>query len=92
MVVFKTRVLLFEIENTPIKDTNGKRKFKRMLSFLFVDKQKLFAMELSVKEFNLVFYTVDRSAWLVLNQPRWRGFLRHFEEHFVPYDQRKVHS
>ena len=68
VVVFKTKVLHFKIENTPIKDTNGKRKFKRMLSFLFVDKRKLFAMKLSVKEFNLVFYTADRSAWLVLNQ------------------------
>ena len=34
--------------------TNGKRKFKRMLSFLFVDKRKLFAMKLSFEEFNLV--------------------------------------
>ena len=28
-------VLHFKIENTRIKDTNGKRKFKRMFSFLF---------------------------------------------------------
>ena len=68
VVVFKTKVLHFKIENTPIKDTNGKRKFKRMLSFLFVDKRKLFAMKLSFEEFNLVFYTADRSVWLVLNQ------------------------
>ena len=77
VVVFKTKVLHFKIENTPIKDTNGKRKFKRMLSFLFVDKRKLFAMKLSFEEFNLVFYTADRSTWLVLNQPRQRGFWRH---------------
>ena len=63
MVVFKTKVLRFKIiENTPIKDTNGKRKFKRMLSFLFVDKRKFFAMKLSFKEFNLVFYMADRST------------------------------
>ena len=54
VVIFKTKVLHFKIENTPIKDTNGKRKFKRMLSFLFVDKRKLFAMKLSFEEFNLV--------------------------------------
>ena len=36
----------FQVENTPIKDTNGKRKFKSMLSFLFVDKRELFAMKL----------------------------------------------
>ena len=73
-VVFKTKVLRFEIENTPIKDTNGKKKFKRMFSFLFVDKRKLLAMKLSFEECNLVFYTADRSAWLILNQPRQRGF------------------
>ena len=54
VVVFKTKVLHFKIENTPIKDTNGKRKFKRMLSFVFVDKRKLFAMKLSFEELNLV--------------------------------------
>ena len=77
VVVFKTKVLHFKIENTPIKDTNGKRKFKRMLSFLFVDKRKLFAMKLSFEKFNLVFYTADRSTWIVWNQARQRGFWRH---------------
>ena len=77
VVVFKTKVLHFKIESTPVKDTNGKKKFKRMLSFLFVDKRKLVAMKLSFVEFNRVFYTADRSAWLVLNQPRQRGFWRH---------------
>ena len=89
VVIFKTKVLHFNIENTPIKDTNGKRKFKRMVSFIFVDKQTLFAMKLSFKEFNLVFYTVDRNTWLVLNQPWQRGFWSH-EVHSVLYDQRKV--
>ena len=48
-----SKVLHFKIENTPIKDTNGKRKFKRMFSFLFEDKRKLFAMKFSFEEFNL---------------------------------------
>ena len=74
MVVFKTKVLYLKIENTPIKDTNGKRKFKRMLSFLFVDERELFPVKLSFEEFNLVFLTADRSAWRGLNQPRQRGF------------------
>ena len=92
MVVFKTKVLHFKIENTPIKDTNGKSKFKRMLSLLFVDKRKLFAMKLSFEEFNLVFYTADRSAWLVLNQQgsEVNTFLKTLEVHSVLYDQRKV--
>ena len=64
----------------PIKDTNGKKKFKRMLSFLSVDKPELFAMKLSFKEFTLVFFTADRSAWLVLNQLR---FVKKLEVHSV---------
>ena len=83
VVFFKTKVLHFKIENTPIKDTNGKRKFKRLLSFLFVGKRKLFAMKLSFEERNLVFYMADRSAWLVLNQPRQWGFWRHLK--YIPY-------
>ena len=59
-VVFKTKVLHFKIENTPIEDKNGKRKFNGMLSFLFVDKRKLFAMKLSFEEFNLV------STWRIV--------------------------
>ena len=70
------QVLHFKIENTPIKDTNGKRKFKRILSFLFVDKRELFAMKLSFVEFNPVFFTADQNTWLVLNQPRQRGLWR----------------
>ena len=42
--------------------------------YLFVDKRELFAMKLSFEVFNLVFCTADQSAWLVLNQPRQRGF------------------
>ena len=74
VVAFKTKVLHFKIENTPIKYTNRKSKFKRMLCFLFADRRKVFAMKLSFEEFNLVFFTADQSAWLVLNQPRQRGF------------------
>ena len=35
-----------------------------MLSFLFVDKQKLFVMKLFLQEFNLVFFTAERLACL----------------------------
>ena len=87
VVVFKTKVVHFKIENMPINNTNGKRKFKTMLSFLFVDKWKLFAMKLCFEEFNLVFYMVDRSAWLVLNQPRRQGFLGHLR--YIPFSMIK---
>ena len=56
VVAFKTKVLYFKIENTPLKDTSGKTKFKRVLRFLFVDKRELFALKFSFEEFNLVFW------------------------------------
>ena len=91
-VLDMTKVLHFKIENTPIKDTTGKRKFKTMLSFLFANKRTLFAMTLSFEEFNLVVYTADRSAWLVLNQQdsEVNAFRKTLEVHSVLYDQRKV--
>ena len=66
---YRSCLLCFKIENTPIKDTNGKRKFKRMLIFLSVDKREPFAMKLSFDKLNLVFFTADQSAWLVSSQP-----------------------
>ena len=66
MVIFKTKVLHFKIENRPMKDTSGKRKFKRMLRLLFVDTRELFAMKLSFEELNLVFFMSDQSACLVM--------------------------
>ena len=85
VVVFKTKVLHFKIENTPIKDTNGKRKFKRMLSFLSVDKRKLFAMTLSFEEFNLVFYGSEHLA--CFEPTRQRGFWGHLR--YIPYSMIK---
>ena len=76
MVVFKTKVLHFKIESTPIKDINGKRKLKGMLSFLFVDKGKLFVMKFYFEEFNLVFFKAR--------------FLKKLQAYSVPYGQEKV--
>ena len=41
-VDYKTGVLHFTVKNTPLKDIDEKGKFKRMLSFLLVDKGRLF--------------------------------------------------
>ena len=42
-VVCKTSVSHFKVKNTPLKDTSdGKGKIKTMLSFLLVDKGRLF--------------------------------------------------
>ena len=51
MVLYKTNVLHFKVENTSLKDTYWKGKFKRMFSFLSVDKRKLFFTKSFFEEF-----------------------------------------
>ena len=53
------------IEKKLIKATNGKREFKRMLGFPFVDKRKLFVMNCFSR--NSTLFLSPRSACLVLN-------------------------
>ena len=48
----------------PMKDTNGKKKFKKMLIFVSVDKRELFTMKLCFEEFNLVFFAGIRALGL----------------------------
>ena len=84
VVVFKTKGLHFKIENTLIKDRNGKRKFKRVLSVSFLWTTKAFRHEIVFQGIQRCYTpTADLSAWLVLNQPRQRGFWRHLR--YIPY-------
>ena len=88
VVVFKTKVLHFKIENTPIKDTNGKRKFNGILSF-FLWTNESFSLWNCLSKNSACFYTVDRSAWLVLNQPiKAARILKKLEVHSVLCGQR----
>ena len=75
----------FKIENTPIKDTSGKRKFKRMSGFLFVDKPELFAMKLSFEEFNLFFLTGGSERLACFEPTEAARFLKKLEVHSVLY-------
>ena len=88
-MVFKTKVLHFKIENTPIKDTNGKRKFKRMLSFLFVDKRKLFA-EIVFRGIQPCFLHGGSDRLACFEPTKAKRFLKTLEVHSLLYDQRKV--
>ena len=69
-MVNKTRVSHFKVKNTPLKHTDGKGNFKRMLSFLQVNKGRLFLKKLSFVEFKIheIFITTDQSAWPVLKR------------------------
>ena len=84
-MVKKTSVSHFKAENTPLKKTDGKESFKRMLSFLQVDKGRLFFIKLSFEEFKIheIFTKADRSAWPVLKGHQVAKFLKNFQVHFV---------
>ena len=82
-LLLKTKVLYFSIENTPIKDTNGKRKFERMLSFLFVEKWELFAMKLSFERNSTLFSSLRIRALGLFKQTEATRFLKKLEVHSV---------
>ena len=83
---FKTRVLHFKVKIHRSKTKNGKSKFKRMLSFLFAEKGKLFIKKSSFEEFNLVFFTAEPIVCFEM-QPSQRRFLLNFKVHFALYGQ-----
>ena len=88
-MVNKTSVSRFNVKNTPLKHADGKGNFKRMLSFLQVDKGRLFFIKLSFEEckINEFFITADRSTWPVLKRHQAMKFLKNFQVHFVLYGQ-----
>ena len=63
----------------------GKENFKRMLSFLQVDKGRLFFIKLSFVEFKIheIFITADRSGWPVLKRHQVAKFLKNFQVNCV---------
>ena len=84
-MVNKSRVSHFKVKNTPLKHTDGKGNFKRMLNFLQVDKGRLFFVKLSFVEFKIyeIFIMADRSAWPVLKRQQVAKFLKNFQANFV---------
>ena len=77
-MVDKTSVSHFMVKNTSLKETDGKEKFKRMLSFLnFSGQRRLFFTKLSFEEFE-IFITADRSAWPILKGNQAAKFRRVF--------------
>ena len=52
-----------------LEDTDRKGKFKRILSFLFVEKKKLSARKIDFNDFDQVIYTAERLSCFEM-QPR----------------------
>ena len=84
-----TSVSHFKVTNTPPKFTDRKGNFKTMLSFLQVNKGRLFFLKLSFEEFKIhgIFITADRSAWPVLKRHQAAKFLKNFQVHLVLHSQ-----
>ena len=91
LCIYKTSVSHFKVKNTTLKHTDGKGKFKRMLSCLLVDKGRLFFTKLSFEEFEIheIFITADRSAWPVLKRNQAAKFMKNVRVHFVLYCEKK---
>ena len=88
MVVFKTKVLHFKIENTPIKDTSERKKFKRMLSFF--GQTKAFRYEIVFRGIQPCFLHGGSERLACFEPTKAARFLKTLEVHSVLYDQRKV--
>ena len=89
-MVNKTSVSNFKVKNTSLKHTDGKGIFKRILSFLQVDKGGFSGfIKLSFDEFKIhgIFITADGSALLVFKRHQAAKFLKNFRVHFVLYSQ-----
>ena len=76
---------------TVTEDTDRKGEFKRILRFLFVEKEKLFkAFQFSLIDFNdfdQVFFTTGRLSCFEI-QPKTAKFVKNFQVHFSHNGQR----
>ena len=84
---FKTRVLHFKVKNTPLKDKNGKRKFKRILRFLFVEERKIF-IEMVLRGIQPCSLHGGTHG-LFWNATKAAKFLLNFQVHCPPPPQKK---
>ena len=81
----KTRVLHFKVKNTRSKDKNGKRKFKRMLSF-FCGGREAFRQEIVLRGIQPCFLHGAGHHGL-LNATKAAKCLLNFQVHFALYGQ-----
>ena len=79
----KTKFCISRLKVRLIKDTNEKRKFKRMLSFLFVGKRELFAMKLSFRGIQSCFLHGGSERLACFKPTKEARFLKKLEVHSV---------
>ena len=87
-MVYRTSVSHFKVINTPLKDTDGKGKFKRMLSFFYVgQREAFFFYKIVLRGIRISVDFRHRSAWPVLKRNQAAKFLKNFQVHFVLFSQ-----
>ena len=84
---FQDKSFAFQDWKYADKRQKWKEKVQKNAQFPFCGQTKAFRYEIVFRGIQPCFYTADRSAWLVLNQPRQRGFWRHLR--YIPYSMIK---
>ena len=91
VVVFKTKVLHFTIENMPIKD-KWKEKVQKNAQFPFCGQTKAFCYEFVFRGIQTCFLYGGLECLARFEPIKAARFLKTLEVHFVLYDQRKVRA
>ena len=84
---FQDKSFAFQDWKYADKRHKWKEKVQKNAQFPFCGQTKAFRYEIVFRGIQPCTYTADRSAWLVLNQPRQRGFWRHLR--YIPYSMIK---
>ena len=88
VVVFKTKVLHFKIENTPIEYTSGKRKFKSA-QIPFCVQTRAFRYEIVFRGIQPCFLHGRPKRWACFEPTEAARFLKKVKVHSVLYGHRK---
>ena len=83
---FTRRYLDFQVKNTPLKETDGKGKFKECLVFFQWTKEGFF-YKIVLRGIRNSENFRHRSAWPVLKRNQAAKFLKNFQVHFVLFSQ-----
>ena len=83
---FTRRYLDFQVKNMPLKETDGKGKFKECLVFFQWTKEGFF-YKIVLRGIRNSENFRHRSAWPVLKRNQAAKFLKNFQVHFVLFSQ-----
>ena len=77
-----------EITNVLLEDADRKVMIKRILCFLFVEKEKLSTRKIDFNVFDQVFFTAELLFCFEMHPTNTAKFVNNFQVHFSHYCQR----